>query len=292
LYVHGGPGNNSALFEAFVNSSSCYADFEYGWIFYDQRGCGQSEIFLDDQLSHPHNISDLNEMIMFSRKCLTTNLVGIIGHSYGARLVHDVMIKYKPDVLPVMLGVASSFKTARKKSLAMDLLNLKLNQPKDYAQVLDSLDQYGSEVWRNAKALRSKMSYMDQRKLFYWGNLKAFEQVNELKKNLKIKETNENTFNVVREELHHDPRNYLGPNPEKFNSRYLWINGLHDFLMAGELLDYENKGIKTFFKSGHFPHMEEPGNFLSALRVFLEGGVPLINFILDFYRLIRQELAF
>jgi proline iminopeptidase len=271
LYVHGGPGNNSALFEAFVRETQEYSSFDYGWIFYDQRGCGQSPQTSEDELSHTANVSDLNEMISYCGEQVTSNLVGIVGHSYGARLVHDVMIQHNPPVLPIMVGVASSFKTARKKSLIMDLLNLKFNQPEEYLDIVDSIDQHDDEIWRNAKSVRSKMKHIDKRKLFYWGNLAALEKVEKIKRKLNIEETNEKTFSIVRKDLHGNPDNYIGPCPNKIKTKYLWINGLHDFLMAGELLDYENKGITTFYKSGHYPHMEETQRFLKELKGFIEG---------------------
>ena len=50
---------------------------------------------------------------------------------------------------------------------------------------------------------------------------------------------------------------------------YLWINGIYDFMMAGETLDIFKKDIKTYKHSGHYPHIEEPYTLVKDIESFV-----------------------
>lgn len=86
VVLHGGPGGN-------LDSKLEFADFAPGfqWIFYDQRGCGESERFpvdleqLDEAaafFSVERQVEDLEEI----RKKLGFEKITILGHSWGGGL--------------------------------------------------------------------------------------------------------------------------------------------------------------------------------------------------------------
>lgn len=266
IYVHGGPGNHSAYFEEFIKTEKSYQESSIGWIVYDQRGCGRSKGYDEEDLTHPNNVEDLKDLVEELSK--DKKISAIVGHSYGAWLVYEYIEKYGNTIPAVLVGMASKIGLPKNRSLSMDLQILKQSQAEDYLDVIGQIDDYAENLWKMAKLVRQKMKSPELRKHYYWGCPQTMRLYDELKASVTVKE-DDKVFRIVRATLYQNEQDMSGPHTEPLGDKYLWINGFHDYLMGGEFLDADNKGITTFFKSGHYPHFEEPEHFVKILSQFI-----------------------
>jgi proline iminopeptidase len=80
IFLHGGPGYNSASFE--VSTAQKLADKGYYVIVYDQRGCGRSKNFPGAKFTLKESLSDLD--LIYQHYHLKK--AALIGHSWGGTL--------------------------------------------------------------------------------------------------------------------------------------------------------------------------------------------------------------
>jgi proline iminopeptidase len=78
------------------------------------------------------------------------------------------------------------------------------------------------------------------------------------------------TFISVREDLYSNKENF-SVNINQLKTHKLWINGFHDFVMNGhEVATSKDNGVVTFYKSAHYPHIEENEHFNETLNEFIK----------------------
>ena len=96
LIVHGGPGlAHDYLFEPFKQLAD-----KYKLIFYDQRGCGRSAEFKNDEtISMEILVEDLEEL----RKELKIDKLNLVGQSWGAIIALNYSFKYGQNVKKLLL---------------------------------------------------------------------------------------------------------------------------------------------------------------------------------------------
>lgn len=80
LYLHGGPGYNSVLFE--LSTASVLAEKGYYVIVFDQRGCGRSRKMKKSEYTREEALSDM--IAIYDRYKIKT--ATLIGHSWGGIL--------------------------------------------------------------------------------------------------------------------------------------------------------------------------------------------------------------
>ncbi len=101
VLIHGGPGSTHHGFHpAFENAEKfCHV------IYYDQRGCGQSDYKPDGGYTIQQAAEDLDNL----RKSLGYEKIVVLGHSYGGLLAQYYTIKYPQNVsaLVVVCGEAN-----------------------------------------------------------------------------------------------------------------------------------------------------------------------------------------
>lgn len=263
LYVHGGPGSHSGYFEEFIKDNSHYNNSDIGWIIYDQRGCGRSSIPDLSELGHNDNIDDLKEVIeVVSREYKVS---AIVGHSYGAFLLYDYNKKYSSSILSVFLGMARDMSMPRRRSLMIDINILKENQPEDYIKILPCINEYSDCLWKASKSVRKLIVDRSKRKLYYWGNIEKMSEYFDVMDRVSLEENND-TFFKVRSTLYSEEETDLKVYNKFLGKQFLWINGLHDYLMGGESESYSDNSITMFCNSGHYPHIEEGPRFLELLE--------------------------
>lgn len=267
IYVHGGPGSHSAYFEEALKTFPDYQSFPYGWITYDQRHCGRSKV-LKNAVSHQDNLDDLDALLK-KAQASGYNVKAILGHSYGARLAFDYCEQNPENVDHLILvGRAENPTCAYKRSMLMDILLLKIMQPKTYQELLPKLQAAEKPDWETRRLIRRGMDSDDGRKFFYWGNLETLGWFEAIKDIIGMPDNND----VLNSVIHSFPAmdKQYAPDPKKIKQNLLWINGMHDFLMGGDEYFGETHEYIQFFKgSGHYPQYEEPKLFLETISQFL-----------------------
>ncbi len=270
LFVHGGPGNHSAYFEQAIQTLSPYNKLPWGWICYDQRGCGRSPLNTDKPMNHHINIKDLEDLYNTLCKMDEIHISAVLGHSYGARLAYELFLNNRGITSKlVMVGRSRKWTTSRQRFLAMHLFLLKSSQPEEYNELLIDIKEKRTDFLSQSNLLISKIKNLKPRSYFFWGNLETKMWYENLKKSVPIEE-NQDIFLEISNPTNTD---FVAPfdfDLRKISQDVLWINGLHDFLMGGELGTETETDITTFMYSGHYPHFEEPERFAKELYVFLE----------------------
>ncbi len=269
LFVHGGPGSHSGYFEAAVAELTAYDAAPFGWICYDQRSCGRSDASKIGP-SHEENISDLAGLAKHLVEDLKLPILGIMGHSYGGWLAYHTVFENKDVVRPlIVVASAKDIRTAKNHSFAIDMLELRLDQPQVYTKLLPELDELKEPLWEFQKRIRKQAAPLKRRALFMWANLSTMTWYNAIKEKVGMPESWELTHEISSKISRTHLLREL--NPQLIQSKMLRIMGAHDFLMDGDqYYPGQKNDFLTFLKSGHYPHFEEPERFVRELRGFLE----------------------
>ncbi|HEN5658774.1 TPA: alpha/beta hydrolase, partial [Legionella pneumophila] len=126
-----------------------------------------------------------------------------------------------------------------------------------------------NKIWEISEQLTPLFQENEDRPYFYWANLECFHMVQEIQKRIRLP-TDTETFISVRKDLYSSELNFP-VDIDTLGISKLWINGFHDFVMNGqEAALSKNKNILTFYKSAHYPHIEENNHFSEILNEFIK----------------------
>lgn len=270
VFLHGGPGFNCGILEYLIDNQGYFADFNYNFILYDQRNCGRSTGFPKVAI-HDDNINDVNEIYLNLSQQL--DIAGFIGHSYGATLLYHYCVRFRITLPAVFVATSDSTLMPRLNNLMIDLAYLKKSDPAKYIALWNDLDKIdASSLWQISEKLNDIFQINPNRLPLYWANLDCCNLVQSVQKEINLPIDNE-TFLSVRQSLYADEELFL-IEITRLKSPYLWINGFHDFIMNGAMLSFgTNPNMVTFYKSAHYPHLEENALFCRHLNEFIRSVV-------------------
>ncbi|MGQ3888242.1 alpha/beta fold hydrolase [Legionella sp. CNM-1927-20] len=269
LFIHGGPGFNCGVNEYLIEKNELFTSLEYNIILYDQRNCGKSKR-LAGVVSHQDNIDDLQKVISYLTAFHDLNINALVGHSYGAKLLFDFYKSYLSLIPGVFVSTASSILIPRLNNLMLDLSYLKQNNPHQYNKIFNINSFDLNKLWEISEQLTPLFQENKNRPYLYWANLEKFKMVQEVQQiiNLPI---NMETFLTVRKDLYSSEANF-SVDINQLDIPKLWINGFHDFIMNGqETALAPDVKISTFYKSAHYPHIEENEYFSEILNEFVQS---------------------
>jgi len=125
VFLHGGPGQGSAHFDALAGP---FMERELRMIYFDQRGSGGSQ----RPASGDYALSTLIEDIEALRRALGVPKLALIGHSFGAVLALEYAAKY-PDSVSHLIIVSGLWDTRLQCRLRLE--RLAELRPAAYARV-------------------------------------------------------------------------------------------------------------------------------------------------------------
>jgi proline iminopeptidase len=270
IFVHGGPGLNSGVLENLMVKEGIFDLLAFNLVLYDQRGCGCSQQTTKLVL-HSDNLCDLDEVYKILTDKTRLTIAAIAGHSYGAKLLFDFLRSSRVNIPSIFIAIASSMLTPRINNLLLDFAYLKSADSEEYQKVLDEFDDYSPEMlWRLTERLANLFQENKTRPYFYWANLYWKEKVTKIQDTISMP-MNSAVFKSVRQNLY----TQLEELSFDINApvKSLWINGFHDLIMGGaSALTNKNLPMKLFFKSAHYPHIEEHKKFCEEVNVFLKSS--------------------
>ncbi|APJ04940.1 alpha/beta fold hydrolase [Silvanigrella aquatica] len=278
FYVHGGPGSHCKDFEEGIHYFKCFKNSNLGFITYDQRGSGRSSCTSNNMphLTHRKNIEDLNFLINSTYEIFSLKKTPVLfGHSYGARLVYDLLWNYSDIKLDFILcGTSLHPNDSLNTSLALDMLVLRQNYPKEFQIAVDVLSQYEGEPYELSPKIRTLfpdlIKRQQERQKYYWINEKAMHWWNETTQKHNVKDNDEAYFQIVSS-FKNEIFNNNSFDPCRLSQNGISIIGFHDYLMNGsthhKLID--DKKIIKFRSSAHYPHFEQPELFIEKVTDFI-----------------------
>lgn len=270
IFIHGGPGLNSGILEYLIVNEGLFDSLQFNVILYDQRGCGRSQQTCD-VVTHADNVHDLEEVHKIFTDKSHINIAAIAGHSYGAKVLFDYLQFSQIKIPSIFIATACSLLTPRINNLLLDFAYLKSVDYEEYQKALDEFnDDSLATLWKLTDRFSAVFQKNKMRPYFYWANLFWKEKVTEIQDSISLP-INYEIFRSVRQDLYGTPENFSMEIDAALKLPYLWINGFHDFIMDGaSALIKKASPIKLFFKSAHYPHIEENDKFCGEINEFLK----------------------
>lgn len=269
LFIHGGPGFNCGTIEYLIDNNKLFSSLNYNVILYDQRNCGKSKK-TSMVVSHQDNIEDLQRVISYITEFCEIETQALIGHSYGAKLLFDYYKKFSSIIPGVFVSTANSILTPRLNNLMLDLSYLKKTNSFEYTRLFNVINDLDlNKIWEISEQVSHLFQENEDRPYLYWANIECFRMVKDIQTRIRLP-TDTETFNSVRKDLYSSESNFP-VDIDSLGISKLWINGFHDFVMNGhEAALSKNKNIITFYKSAHYPHIEENNHFSEILNEFIK----------------------
>lgn len=270
LFIHGGPGSNCGTIEYLIEHHNLLSSLECNIILYDQRNCGRSKKVIEPVL-HQDNVNDFQKVITHITSHYNLNIHALIGHSYGAKLLFDFYNSFSSRIPGVFVSMANSILIPFFNNLMLDLSYLKKNNVELYDQVFNKIDHLNlRKTWEISEELAPIFQENKDRQHFYWANLECYNLVQGIQKRINLP-LDIKTFISVRKDLYSSETN-ISVNIDELKVPTLWINGFHDFVMNGHEVGLsKNCGVETFYKSSHYPHIEENDLFSMHINKFIVG---------------------
>ncbi|HEX2868129.1 MAG TPA: alpha/beta hydrolase [Ignavibacteriales bacterium] len=258
VVVHGGPGlAHNYLMPHFKELSD-----NYRLIYYDQRGSGLSEPLKKDELHLMDSmVSDLEGV----RKAFNIEKMNLAGQSFGALIAINYALKYPQNVKTLLLLEPAPGKTEYIKDFSEEIVRRLSDRNKEILKRIvnsDEFSKFDPEAFKAFLRTRFKayfkdtllvnkvyLDYFDEQGVKkFFGSSKAFEPY----------------F------LNYDLYAGMG----KINCPVLIIHGALDPVPeeAVEKMASAIKGSELHIipGSGHFVHIENPQEYFSLIRSFLE----------------------
>lgn len=269
LWVHGGPGLNSATLEKLVEEHNLFENLNYNIVFYDQRGAGRS--FQPTEIvTHQNNIDDLSNVIKLLEVQENLKIKSIAGHSYGAKVLFDFYEQTESEIPAIFVAATDSILTPRLNNLKLDLEFLKSTNSKRATEILKQFDTLSlAEIWNITRELAPLFLKNKLRPSFYWSNLDWYKKILAIQKDLSLP-INHKTFMSVREDLYRSALN-LDMDINQLDIKKIWINGAKDLVMRESDPKKNSFGTIFFSESAHSPHIEENLKFGEVVNEFLDN---------------------
>lgn len=270
IFIHGGPGLNNGVLENLIMHEKIFDALEFNIVLYDQRGCGRSQQ-TKNPVSHLDNLHDIDEVYTTLSKEKSFHIAAIAGHSYGAKLLFDYLLSSSIKIPCIFIATAPSMLTPRINNLLIDLAYLKSIDSHEYQKILEEFDDYNVQIlWRITERISALFQENKIRPYFYWANLLWKEKVAQIQNTISLP-INLEVFKSVRQDIFSKPDQLSVDIDVTLKSPYLWINGFHDIIMDGASA-LTNSAVKLFFKSAHYPHIEEHNKFCEVVNAFLKNN--------------------
>lgn len=265
IFIHGGPGYNCGIVESLIEHNHLFNTLNYNIIVYDQRNCGRS-LNTKSNVTHSDNVTDFNALYHYLIS-EGLSIQGFIGHSYGAKLLFDFYRKFNSQLPGIFISSARSILTPRLNNLLFDITYLKKIDPPKYEAILTKMDCMNlNKLWELTEELSPIFQQNKDRAYHYWANLDWMKKSQEAQKK-NLLPVNEETFISVRKDLYLIENNF-SVDIDKLKIPYLWINGFHD-TMLNSAENFLSEHITLFYKSAHYPHIEENSRFNETVNHFL-----------------------
>ena len=262
VLLHGGPG---ATHHGFHPSFSRAKDFARV-IYYDQRGCGQSEYKRDGGYSIAQAVEGLHNL----RKALKIEKWVVLGHSYGGALAQCYTVKYPEDVAGlVLVGAQPAARLSLNPSREGEFLSAEERKKIRFIRMTRSLsveqslyNAFLNGDWKRQSFYRPSREEIARIALYGWKQDTDFNRV-----------------------MSADLRKYdLQGAFDRCPIPTLILEGQWDLTWNTDKPEklyamFPDARLVLFERSAHSPFADEPEKFFSVLGEFARGcrGVPEVE---------------
>lgn len=263
VFLHGGPGQGSAHFDALAGP---YLERQLRVVYFDQRGSGHSE----RPGSGDYALSTLVDDIEALRGVLGVPKVALVGHSFGGLLALEYAAKH-PDNVSHLVAVAGLWDTPLQCRLRAE--RLASLRPDAYARVRgDTLATDGtrrSDCELEFRALRgAERDHYNSEAMF--PNPTVEQRMDSVNAARKVRNTGELSRALFQAGL----LQYRFTAYDRLAMPVLLIAGKHDGAAGPAGLRelarrLPNARFVEYEHSGHFVYLDEPDRFASEIAAFV-----------------------
>ena len=262
VVINGGPGGTHHDFHPWFGKAKDYCKIVY----YDQRGCGQSDFAKGDGYTFRQAVDDLNKL----RQKLGIDKWVICGYSYGGALAQYYSTQYPENVLGmVLIGAAPLFQDpafdgtrqndyiSEEEKVRIDELYSKWRSGElSYVQLLFNIDINGD--WKRQNFYKPTKEEFIRAVLYGWVNDKGFNNA------------------VSNDYSRYDLKGVFDSNPIPT----LICEGKWDLTWTAEKAEvfrrnHPNAQFILFENAGHTIFSEDAGLFFSTLKKFVTSLKPI-----------------
>ena len=258
--LHGGPGNSHSYFLPYLEALSD----EYQLFFYDQRGTGLSDGHLDlAAVSIDQFVEDLEGL----RVAFGLEKISLMGHSWGAIIALAYALKYQEHLDHLILvdsrPVSNTFNIEMNETLQQRFQRLSADAQNELTTTCThSIAEMSPKEIDECNQIDAQIKFYDPAKAVSvdW----AMEE-NTIKNSETVRALIISSFNRMQPDMDTQLPTVRVPT--------LIIHGDFDPIPFGssEYIHQHIPGseIVLISQSGHFPFIEQPEQFVAALRSFL-----------------------
>jgi proline iminopeptidase len=257
--LHGGPG----ACHNYLLPLADLANFGYKVVFYDQLGCGKSEVTKNYALfSVEHGVEELEEF----RKKMKLGKIHLMGSSYGGMLALAYALKYQRN----LKGLITTGGLASVPLCVEEMNRLKTKLPKEIQNTLNKFEEQGD--YHNPQYERAVMAFYKKHllRLKEWPKEQEYT-MRHLSKPVYYTMNGPNEFTIIGNTKYFDITDKL----HKIHVPTLVTGGKYDEVTPKVARSiHENiKGSKlvTFQRSSHLPFWEERGKYMETLQEFMNA---------------------
>lgn len=285
VLINGGPGGTHHYFHPWFARANDYCKV----IYYDQRGCGQSEFIKGEGYSFKQAIDDLDKL----RQKLGINKWIVCGYSYGGAVAQYYTASYSDHVLGmVLIGSAHLLKDDKltgtrqydyisedEKQKIDEIYKLYRSGKINLQQLLYNKELNGD--WKRQRFLKPTQEEMIRKSLYEWVNDKDFNSI-------MVGSYDRYNFKGVFNDC---------PIPTLLCEGkwdLTWNENKAEFFRK----NHPNAEFVKFENSGHSIYSEEPELFFSSLKEFVSSLKPIPEEEIDHWKtqvnkiLLPQEKLF
>lgn len=259
--LHGGPGGSHRYFLPYLADLAA----DYHLIFYDQRGTGLSDGHLElEAISIDQFVEDLEAL----RVALGLEKISLMGHSWGGMIALAYALKYQAHLDHLILVDSTSVNKTFSIEFGQTIQQRVQSLSADAQQELNttcarSLTKLSPSELDECNQLDARLKFFDPAKAV---TVDWPMEENTLKNSETVRALIINSFNRVQHTLETQLPTVHVPT--------LIVHGDFDAipLASSEYLHQQIPGsqLVVISQSGHFPFIEQPEQFIAALRSFLQ----------------------
>ena len=265
VFLHGGPGQGSAHFDALAGP---YMERELRMVYLDQRGSGHSERPASGDYAIPTLVEDIEAL----RQALGAPKVALVGHSFGGLLALEYGARY-PDRTSHIVFVAGLWDAPRQCRLRAE--RLARVRPDAYARV--RADTLNPDSTRRSDCDLEFMALRGAERDRY--NTEAMfpdPSVEQRIDSVNAARGVRNTGEMGRALFQAGLMQYRFRSQERLTMPVLVISGAHDGAAGPAGLrdltqSLTNARYLEFQRSGHFVYLDEPDRFAREVTAFIRA---------------------
>ncbi|MBN3554593.1 alpha/beta hydrolase [Fictibacillus nanhaiensis] len=261
VIIHGGPGGNHYVFERTAGPKLAE---ERTVIYYEQRGCGRSEIpYSEDAYSIKLLIKDFYCLL----EQLGIKKVDILGYSFGGELALEIALSYPEIINKIVLSAPSLMFS--DTVFQIQIQGFKTIGDERFLERMEKILSQNlsiKEKWENVWSLAD--SEVVDRFLF--------EDQKVAKCNRRLWENSglSNTGKMMKALQMNPPCPPLEKRLNQIKHHTLILTGIHDRntgLKISNIIEQKlsNSKLEKFKNSAHFPDLEEEKKFVTTTLEFL-----------------------